>query len=313
MRNVTYAYLGPEDQAAKFAKKGTATDITLFNAKKGDDHLNIVTASRFPDKIMSLLLTLDMSDEVVLAPAAIDRSLGEQVVAAELLGKTKGFLRPGPNAPVEQLTQLLSKTALKDLTPVSDPEPVFRERLYERCTEPSGEGSALLPVDHSFPVKGVGTVILGLVRRGVVASHQTLQAFPGTKTVDVRSIQIHDVDFSKAPPRSRVGLAVKGVEPEDVKRGTVLAPAGSVKVLAANAPMAATLRLHAFSKWAPRAGAVLHVFHCLQDVVARVEAIDGAKATVKLDSPLALAPDQPAVLVDVDNKAQRLVGRIEFS
>lgn len=313
MRNVTYAYLGPEDQAGKFAKKGTATDITLFNARKGEDHLNLVTASRFPEKIMSLLLALDMSDEVVLAPQAVDRSLGEQIVAAELLGKTKGFLRPGPSVPMEQLTGLLSKTQLKDLTPSTEPEAVFRERLYERCLETGGEGGTLLPVDHSFPVKGVGTVILGLVRRGIVASHQTLQAFPGTKTVDVRSIQIHDVDFSKAPPRSRVGLAVKGVEPEDVKRGTVLAPPGSVKVLAPGAPLAASVRAHPFSKWAPRAGAVLHLFHCLQDVVARVESIDGAKATLRLDAPLAYAPDQPCVLVDVDNKAQRLVGRVEFA
>ena len=315
MRHITYAYLGPEDRAGKYAKKGTATDITLFNTKKGDAHLNIVTASRFPDKIMSLLYALDLSDEIILQPDKLDRSLGEMVVAAELLGKTKGFLRPEGAVDATQLQGLLAKTALKDLTLSTDPEGVFREQLTER----QGSGPAeplVIPVDHAFPVKGVGTVALALVRSGTLKHHASLQSFPTNKMAEVRSIQIHDVDQESASPGSRVGLALKGVEPEDVNRGHILAVKDSLKVAAAGTPFEVGLAPHPFSKWTPKAGAVVHLYHTLQDVVVRVEEVKGAAPNLRLvlksEQPLVKVPHQPAVLVDIDNKAQRLIGRIAF-
>jgi selenocysteine-specific translation elongation factor len=315
MRHITYAYLGPEDRAGKYAKKGTATDITLFNAKKGDIHLNLVTASRFPDKIMSLLYALDLADEVILQPEKVDRSLGEMVVAAELLGKTKGFLRAEGAVNAAELQNLLSKTALKDLTLSTDPEGVFREQLYERQSARPSEPLAV-PVDHAFPVKGVGTVALALVRSGTLKHHASLQSYPTTKMADVRSIQVHDVDQDSAAAGARVGLALKGAEPEDVNRGHVLAPQGSLQVAEAGKPIEATFVPHPFSKWTPKAGAVLHLFHVLQDVVVRVDDVKGAAPNLRLilkpEAPLTKVPGQPMVLVDIDNKAQRLAGRVQL-
>ncbi|MCL4324112.1 MAG: hypothetical protein M1144_01405, partial [Candidatus Thermoplasmatota archaeon] len=44
------------------------------------------------------------------------------------------------------------------------------------------EGSLLLPLDHAFPVRGVGTVALGLVERGRVKAHDRLRLFqPASK------------------------------------------------------------------------------------------------------------------------------------
>ena len=315
MRHITYAYLGPEDRAGKYAKKGTATDITLFNAKKGDVHLNMVTATRFPDKIMSLLYALDLSDEIILQPDKIDRSLGEMVVAAELLGKTKGFLRAEGPVNAAELQNLLAKTALKDLTVSTDPEGVFREQLYERQSQRPAEPLAI-PVDHAFPVKGVGTVALALVRSGTLKHHASLQSFPTTKMAEVRSIQIHDVDQETASPGSRVGLALKGAEPEDVNRGHVLAPKDSLQIAAPGVAFEAGLTPHPFSKWIPKAGAVLHLFHVLQDIVVRVDEVKGAAPNLRLvlkpEAPLTKVPNQPAILVDIDNKAQRLIGRVQL-
>jgi selenocysteine-specific translation elongation factor len=309
MRGVTYAVAGSDELAGRLAKKGTATDVTLYNAKKGDAHLNLVTPSRYPDKLQSLLVALDLADEVILAPQQADRWLGETIVACELFGKTRGFARPGPQLPPDQLRQLLARTQLKEVEVTEEPEAVFRERVYERATS-TPEGSLVVPVDHSFPVKGVGTVVLALVRQGELKVHQTLQAFPETDTLEVRSIQVHDVDHKSAPGRSRVGLAVKGVEADRVPRGAILAPPGTLRVLEAGTPHTFPLALHAFNKWTPRAGTVLHPFHVLQDRVLRVDAVDGASLTGRLDAPLAVVPTQPAVLVDLDNKVQRLVGRV---
>ncbi|HLF06157.1 MAG TPA: hypothetical protein VI893_03110 [Thermoplasmata archaeon] len=312
MLAITYAYLGAESDAAKFAKKGTASDITLFDTKKGETHLNIVHPTRFPEKIQSLLYSLDLADEVILHPSAIDRPFGETVIGAELFGKTRGFVRLGGTLVAEQVRDLLSKTPLRELTISEEPEGVFRETLYERAGT-SAVGPTLVPVDHSFAVKGVGTVILGLVRSGQVTTHQTLQAYPGDKKIEVRSIQVHDVDHKSAPTRCRVGLAVKGAEASEVSRGTVLAPPGSLQVIPAKSPRVVPVSIHRFSKWSPKAGATLHIFHSMQDVVARLEEEPGAdhgeiELRLALDTPLAVVPGQPAVLVDLDNKAQRFVG-----
>lgn len=314
MKSVTYAILAPEAEAAKYGKKGTASDVTLYNAKKGDDHLNLVTASRFPEKLPSLLAALDLADEILLQPSAMDRALGETIVACELMGRTSGFVRPSPQVPLEVLRPVLAKTALKSLTEAPEAEAVFRERLFERAAAPEG-GSLILPVDHAFPVKGVGTVVLGLVRAGQVNAHDLLQAYPGDKKVDVRSIQVHDMDQKSAGIRCRVGLAVKGIEAADLPRGTVLAPPGSLKPWMPEAPRTVDVRLASFSNWQPRAGAVVHLFHVLQDVVVRVENVEAAtkesaKLTLKVETPLAVVPGQPAVLVDLDNPKQRLIGRV---
>jgi selenocysteine-specific translation elongation factor len=317
MLAVTYAYIGAESDAARFAKKGTASDITLFDTKKGDVHLNIVHPSRFPEKLQSLLFSLDLADEIILHPRALDRAFGEAVIGAELFGKTRGFVRLGGALLPDQVKQILDKTALRGLTVSEEPEGVFREHLYDRAST-SSEGSTLVPVDHSFAVKGVGTVILGLVRSGEVATHQQLQAYPGDKEIEVRSIQVHDVDQKSAPTRCRVGLAVKGAEAGEVSRGTVLAPPGSLQVVLAKSPRSVRVAFHPFNKWVPRAGTILHLFHLMQDVVARVDAAPGeakgeVELTLSLDTPLAIVPKQPAVLVDLDNKAQRFVGSIALS
>lgn len=314
MRGVTIAYLGPEEEAARLAKKGTATDITLLNAKKGDANLNLIHPTRFPEKIQSLLYALDMADDLVLSVTQLDRALGEAVVGAELLGRTRGLLRVAPTVGLDHVQALLAKTALRGLEPAPATEGELREALYGRARPGATEGVPLVAVDHVFPVKGVGTVILGLVRSGQLQRHQTLQLYPTTKTVEIRSIQVHDVDHEAAPTGSRVGCAVKGVEATEVSRGHLLAPPGALRVLAKDAALPLHVDFTPFTKWEPRNNTVLHLFHALQLVVLRVDAVTnatraGCDLQGRLEAPLALAPNAPAVLVDLDAKAQRFVGR----
>lgn len=308
VKGVTYAYLGPKDEAAKFAKKGTESDIVLYNAKQGDTHLNIVSPLGYPERMKGLLATLDLAEQIIFQPPRIDKELGEMVVGASLFGKTKGFLRPAPDVDANQLKAILAKTDLKGLEFIDAPDGVFRERLYEPAAAAT-EGPVVIPIDHSFAVKGVGTVILGLVRSGKVEAHQKLQAYPTDTVVEIRSIQVHDVDFKEAPTGSRVGMAVKGVEPEKVSRGIVLAPPGSLKI--ASGPAAVRVKVHysPFNKWEPRQGAVLHLYHCLQDVPIRVDGVTGDGLELRAESPWVIVPGQPMVLVDFDNKQQRFVGR----
>ena len=77
-------------------------------------------------------------------------------------------------------------------------------------------------IDHSFQVKGVGTVALAVVLSGTVEKYQKLTVNPGGQIVQVKSLQVHDVDVDSAVAGLRVGLCIKDAKPEDLPRGIIL-------------------------------------------------------------------------------------------
>ena len=46
MGNITVAILGALDYGSTIGKKGTSTDITLYNLKKGEDTVTIIEPTR---------------------------------------------------------------------------------------------------------------------------------------------------------------------------------------------------------------------------------------------------------------------------
>ena len=79
-----------------------------------------------------------------------------------------------------------------------------------------------MQIDHAFNVKGVGTVVVGMIKQGTVKTYDQLKILPGGPDVLVKSIQMHDDPVSESRSRARVGLAVKGVDADDISRGDVL-------------------------------------------------------------------------------------------
>ncbi|MCP4763644.1 MAG: hypothetical protein GY870_17875, partial [archaeon] len=81
----------------------------------------------------------------------------------------------------------------------------------------------IVDIDHCFPVKGIGTVILGLVKSGQVEAGKMLNLVGLNKKVIIRSIQKQDRDFKTAEGGDRVGLAIKGIKADEIERGFILA------------------------------------------------------------------------------------------
>ena len=84
------------------------------------------------------------------------------------------------------------------------------------------DGKPKIIIDHCFDVKGVGTVILGKVVQGKIKQYDTLKLFPKGVDVMIKSIQMHDDTVADAVSPARVGIAAKGVTPDDIQRGDVL-------------------------------------------------------------------------------------------
>ena len=101
-------------------------------------------------------------------------------------------------------------------------EPQDLKKEMDSLEPLSHEGNTRIPIDHCFDVKGVGTVILGKVVQGKVKTYDKLKLLPKGAEVVVKSIQMHDDTVDEAISPARVGLAVKGVDPDDIQRGDLL-------------------------------------------------------------------------------------------
>jgi selenocysteine-specific translation elongation factor len=84
------------------------------------------------------------------------------------------------------------------------------------------EGDCIIPIDHAFNVKGIGTVILGVIKQGTVKTYDQLKILPSGKNILVKSIQMHDDPVNESKSPARVGLAIKGVDADVISRGDVL-------------------------------------------------------------------------------------------
>ena len=79
-----------------------------------------------------------------------------------------------------------------------------------------------LPVDRSFTVRGVGTVVTGTVWSGRVQAGMEVDILPGDRRARVRGVQAHGGEVAAAWAGQRAALALVGVDRADVGRGDTL-------------------------------------------------------------------------------------------
>ncbi|MGD8866684.1 MAG: selenocysteine-specific translation elongation factor, partial [Gemmatimonadales bacterium] len=79
-----------------------------------------------------------------------------------------------------------------------------------------------LPVDRSFSVRGVGTVVTGTVWSGRIDTAGELRILPGDHTARVRGIQVHGRQMESAAAGQRAAIALVGIDRDQVGRGDLL-------------------------------------------------------------------------------------------
>lgn len=311
MKNYGVAMLNCGELTKQLAKKGTASDVAFYNTRVGDAILCLIEPVNYPEKIQALLHTLNLSDLVVLGVKEVNKEFGECAVAIDALGK-KGVLVLHPEADAEQAKKILAPTKLAVFKQLAPDANSVREAILS-SEEEKQTGPARLSVDHAFNVKGIGTVVLGVVRGdGPIRVHDQLEMFPTGKKVDVRSIQVQDEDVKEAAPGSRAGLALKGVEAEEIDRGFVFAKPG---VLKTSTKVEAEVYLSPFSPTGIKAGDKIHVSLGMQFNPALVEAGElkpGQKSTLtlKMEKPLVTLL-QTGLVVKPEAKL-RVLGSLEI-
>jgi selenocysteine-specific translation elongation factor len=227
VKSINFVVLGKQDIAAEFGKKGTETDISLYDRKESDIIKTWVTPSGFPEKIQPLLQAINLAEFVIFFVDKLDKFTGEQIIALDSLKKDKGILSHSFEVDESKLDSMIKDTVLENYAKVEQDK--IKEEIDK--IEPSiKEGPSEMVVDHCFDVKGVGTVILGKVTCGKIKQYDNLKLYPTESDVLIKSIQMHDDPVQESVCPARVGLAVKGVKPDEVGRGDVISEQGAVVV-----------------------------------------------------------------------------------
>ena len=92
MESVNFVILGDQSIATEFGKKGTSTDLTLFDRKESEKIYTFVIPNGFPEKIQPLFQAIGLAEYVIFHVNALDKFTGEQILALDALGKKDGTL-----------------------------------------------------------------------------------------------------------------------------------------------------------------------------------------------------------------------------
>lgn len=319
MGNITVAVLGALGYAGNLAKKGTSTDITLYDVKKGEATVTFIEPSRYPERLAPLFYACALAKKAIVVVDELNATLGEQLVMLQCSEIQSGYFILRNYIPKEKIEPLIKGTSIEKFEFINDDPNTIREKLLAEASQlkrSEEDPIGTVPVDHAFNVKGVGVVVLGIVVNGAVQKHAMLKALPGAKTAQVRSIQKHDDEFESAGEGDRVGFALKNVEVEDLDRGTVLTNDPVVKT---SNKLEVHVSLVKYWQTPIKQDMVVHVGHWTQFLTAKVEAATDAgdfrkpKLTLALDKPLVYRPNDKAVLMYLEGAKLRVAGTITLS
>ncbi|HVX01898.1 MAG TPA: EF-Tu/IF-2/RF-3 family GTPase [Nitrososphaera sp.] len=312
MNSVNFVVLGDPAIASELGKKGTSTDITIYDRKTAENVYTWTVPITFPDKIQPLLQAVNIAEYAILNVSKLDRFLGEQVLALDYSDIKEGFVLHSYEVDREKLKALLKGTSLAGYQFVDGIDQLKQE--IAKLVPKGREGPVMIPVDHAFDVKGVGTVVLGVVRQGSVKTYDELTLQPSGKDVLVKSIQMHDDPVERSSSPARVGLAVKGLSAGDISRGDVICAPGTVRV--ASGSVSAKFQKSPFFKGelADNQMYMMSVGMQIRPVkvkLATAAAGDGMME-VTPEKPMVYLPGQTCVLLKPDSQTTRIIGKGVF-
>ena len=219
VKSINFVVLGKQETASEYGKKGTESDLTLYDRKESDIIKTWVIPNGFPEKIQPLFQAINLAEYVIFHVDKLDKFTGEQIIALDSLKKEKGILSHTFDVDESKLNLMIKGTVVENYTRVEQDKIKEEMNTLEPITN---DNPAELLIDHCFDVKGVGTVILGKVTNGTIKQYDNLKLFPHNIDVLIKSIQMHDDPVTESICPARVGLAVKGAKPDEVGRGDVI-------------------------------------------------------------------------------------------
>jgi selenocysteine-specific translation elongation factor len=295
--------LHDENLGKELGKKGTLSDIAMFNRKTDDEVFTFL--SPVEDKLTAKSQIISAIDAAIIVFSQMTRELGETILLLDLMGIKEGISVASPYVPADKISAITGKTSLSSYR-IEERDPIKLLELLKRMNPTRDSISPpIIVVDHSFSVKGVGEVALAFVKTGVVRKYDKLNLLPIGREVTVRSIQVQDEDMEIAEAGTRVGLAIKGATIDELERGTILTKSDQVRA-------ASEFKL-SFSKSPfyldPLKEGAFHATVGMQTVPVTLSNPQTDSIVLKSAKSIAYSPQDTFLLLDLNAKKTRVMGR----
>jgi elongation factor 1-alpha len=255
------------DSVKEEQERGVTIDLSYKKFETQKYYFTIIDAPGHKDFIKNMITGTSQADAAVLVVAAND-SVMEQTKEHAYLAKTLGvsqiiiavnkmdmvnYDEAKYKAVKDDVSKLLSQIGYKiDEVPFIPISSLQGEDIVKKSDKVAWyNGPCLLdalnnlkpvelptgvplrmPVQDVYTITGIGTVPVGRIETGVMKVGQKLIAMPSGKTGELKSIEMHHEQMKEAGPGSNVGINIRGVGKEDLRRGDVLGEASSPPTVA---------------------------------------------------------------------------------
>ncbi|WP_458719768.1 EF-Tu/IF-2/RF-3 family GTPase [Candidatus Nitrosocosmicus sp. R] len=320
MNSFNFVLLGDTTIANELGKKGTSSDITIYDRKTNDKIISYCFPNTYPEKLQPLLQSIAMSNYVIINISKLDSFLGEQLIAVDIFGIKNGFILYGYEIDVEKIRNIIKNTGLSSFQILdsleqlknsiaemeSKTETETETDLKDKGDESLQPSKACIVVDHVFDVKGVGTVVLGTVKQGEIKTYDELVLSPSNKTVVIKSIQMHDDPVNTSKKNSRVGLAIKGASAKDISRGDVITSPGFAKIAATDFQLNFIKNPYFKEEISETQNYMMSVG--LQIRTVKIKVMPDSILLISFEKPLAFVENDLCILFKPDSKSMRIMG-----
>jgi selenocysteine-specific translation elongation factor len=303
LNSINFVVLGDYSIASELGKKGTTSDIAIYDRKTADTVYTWTVPTTFPDKIQPLMQAVNMAEYAILNITRLDKYLGEQIIALDSVEFKDGFIIHSYEIAETKLKTLMQGISISNFKFLENIDQL--KQVSATLAPKSNDGSLIIHVDHAFDVKGVGTVVLGVVRQGSVKVHDELKLLSSGKDILIKSIQMHDDPVEEAKSPARVGLAVKGVSADEIARGDIICVPDTVK---SSGTLSVKFTKSAFFKGDLAENQTYMVSVGLQVKSAKIKQVNGL-LEITTDKPVSYGNGQICVLLKPDSQGTRIVGK----
>jgi len=250
------------DQVKEERERGVTIDLAYKKFETPKFYFTIIDAPGHKDFIKNMITGTSQADAAVLVVAANDGVM-EQTKEHAFLAKTLGvgqlivavnkidmvkYDEAKFNDTKDAVTKLLAGIGYKvDDIPFVPISALKGDNMSKKSTNMDWyKGKTLLetldtltapekptalplrmPVQDVYTITGIGTVPVGRIETGIMKVGDKIIVQPAGKVGELKSIEMHHEQMQKAEPGDNVGINIRGIGKEDIRRGDVLGTASS--------------------------------------------------------------------------------------
>jgi selenocysteine-specific elongation factor len=167
----------------------------------------------------------------------------EHLAILRLLGIDRGVVAVTKSDAVDAETLELAVAEAEELVPGAEVVAVSAKtgaglddlraalgRVAAGLEHNAADGATRLYIDRAFTIAGAGTIVTGTLLSGAIARGDELRVEPSGLRTRARSVQVHDLDVTRAEAGQRVAVNLPGIAPAELRRGDALVEPGHYQV-----------------------------------------------------------------------------------